>query len=128
MTSSFRKTVEKLADSGETAPRMACKWCQEPTLVPTLNQYGARCFSCYEAYCRQGLKGGVDGFMQGAPDTEQQAVMRKGLRENRPTRNSQPRIALEAPNAITEDAKREARLKAERYARERGIELTGHSA
>lgn len=34
------------------ADRMPCSWCRAPTLVATLNQYGARCFECYEAYCQ----------------------------------------------------------------------------
>jgi len=33
--------------------RMPCKRCSTPTLVSTLNHYGARCFACYEAYCRE---------------------------------------------------------------------------
>lgn len=32
--------------------RLPCRWCQKQTLVSTLAEYGARCFACYEAYCR----------------------------------------------------------------------------
>jgi hypothetical protein len=32
---------------------MPCLFCREPTLRETLSLYGARCFKCYEAYCRE---------------------------------------------------------------------------
>lgn len=32
--------------------RQPCRWCDAPTSIATLNQYGARCFGCYESYCR----------------------------------------------------------------------------
>ena len=35
-----------------TEGRLPCRWCQKQTLVSTLAEYGARCFACYEAYCR----------------------------------------------------------------------------
>lgn len=37
------------------AQRKPCMRCGDPTLVATLNHYGARCFTCYEAYCREPL-------------------------------------------------------------------------
>jgi len=37
----------------ELENRRPCLRCNTPTLVSTLNHYGARCFSCYEAYCRE---------------------------------------------------------------------------
>ena len=78
--SEYRKTIESLSASSPLVGRMPCLWCGEPTLIPTLNHLGARCQRCFDAYCAQGLRGGVDGFMQGAPDTPTQADMRKRVR------------------------------------------------
>jgi hypothetical protein len=36
------------------APRLPCRNCAEPTLTATLSQYGALCFTCYEACCAEG--------------------------------------------------------------------------
>jgi hypothetical protein len=30
---------------------LPCRYCGKSTLVATLSQYGARCFSCFEKYC-----------------------------------------------------------------------------
>jgi hypothetical protein len=82
MSSSFRKTVEKLNESSDvTAPRMPCRWCNEPTLVSALNAYGARCFRCYEEYCAKGISGMAQGFCHGRQDTLAQAEMRKRARK-----------------------------------------------
>jgi hypothetical protein len=35
-----------------TGDRLACAHCQTLTLRATLSQYGARCFGCYQAFCR----------------------------------------------------------------------------
>jgi len=32
---------------------LPCRYCGKQTLVETLSQYGARCFSCFEAYCAE---------------------------------------------------------------------------
>jgi hypothetical protein len=53
--SSYREVVKQLAGDD----RMACRWCNKLTLVETLNQYGARCFECYEAYCHEVPGGSV---------------------------------------------------------------------
>lgn len=37
--------------------KMQCRWCYKETLVEDLNKYGARCYSCFEEYCRQPLLG-----------------------------------------------------------------------
>jgi hypothetical protein len=48
------KTVRKeLADQAVDEKRAPCTVCSTPTLRETLTQYGARCFSCYEAYTRE---------------------------------------------------------------------------
>lgn len=36
-----------------TEARSPCRWCGGDTLLATLAQYGARCFRCYEASCRE---------------------------------------------------------------------------
>lgn len=33
--------------------RLACSWCSKSTLRSVLSQYGARCFECFEGYCRR---------------------------------------------------------------------------
>lgn len=33
--------------------RRPCNSCGKSTLIATLSIYGARCFGCYEAYCRE---------------------------------------------------------------------------
>lgn len=33
--------------------RRPCNACGKSTLIATLSIYGARCFGCYEAYCRE---------------------------------------------------------------------------
>lgn len=51
------KVVEirgKLAEmNGDVERRLPCRFCGQSTLIETLSQYGARCWSCYEAYCQQ---------------------------------------------------------------------------
>lgn len=40
----------------ETAERMGsatCLICRAPTPTKTLSDFGARCFPCYQAYCRE---------------------------------------------------------------------------
>ena len=45
-----RKTAEKMGyDPGN---RLPCTPCGEATLIATLSNFGARCFACYQAYCR----------------------------------------------------------------------------
>lgn len=78
--SQYSEVVKKLPSAADEADRMPCRWCKTPTLRATLNQYGARCLSCCEDFCALGAKGGVDGHSQGAPDTEQQAAMRRRVR------------------------------------------------
>lgn len=34
---------------------LPCHRCKDPTLVATLSHYGAMCFRCHEAYCREPL-------------------------------------------------------------------------
>ena len=71
--SQFSDVVKELrpADSN----RSPCRWCGALTLNTMLTQYGARCLSCFEAYCAEGMAGGAKGFVQGRPDT-----MRRRLR------------------------------------------------
>lgn len=78
--SQYSEVVKKLPSAADEADRMPCRWCKTPTLRATLNQYGARCLSCFEDFCALGAKGGVDGFEQSAPDTEQQGDMRRRLK------------------------------------------------
>lgn len=49
MSSSYRKTVEKLNEqAGDGLP---CAWCQTLTQRSVLSHLGARCQSCFDAYC-----------------------------------------------------------------------------
>lgn len=52
MSSSYRKTVDKLNEQsgGDNLP---CMGCQTQTQRSVLSHLGARCQSCYEAYCRE---------------------------------------------------------------------------
>jgi hypothetical protein len=34
--------------------RLPCRWCEAPTKLETLSLYGARCFDCFQRYCRDG--------------------------------------------------------------------------
>lgn len=50
---SFREVRQELmTQTGDAPPEMACRWCGKMTSVGSLNAYGARCFKCYEDYCR----------------------------------------------------------------------------
>jgi len=51
--SEYGDLVKRLPSANEEIRRTPCLWCKSLTLVETLNQYGARCFNCYEAYCRE---------------------------------------------------------------------------
>lgn len=35
------------------AALLPCRWCDTPTAHSTLSTYGARCYPCYLAYCRE---------------------------------------------------------------------------
>lgn len=51
LTDIRNRTAEKMA-----APEiLQCSFCGKPTQRETLSQYGARCFSCYEDYCRRSM-------------------------------------------------------------------------
>lgn len=45
-----KRTAEKMAGDER---RMACMTCGESTTIETLSSFGARCFPCYQAYCRE---------------------------------------------------------------------------
>lgn len=49
MTSSYRKTVEKLAE--QNASLLPCRRCEQPTQRSILAQRGAMCLACYHRYC-----------------------------------------------------------------------------
>lgn len=51
--SQYSDAVKRLPSAVEEVSRLPCRWCQMPTLIATLNQYGARCHICYEAYCAE---------------------------------------------------------------------------
>jgi hypothetical protein len=48
---SYAKVRKELVEQSQT-DRLPCRYCGTPTLRETLTMYGARCPSCYEAYCR----------------------------------------------------------------------------
>lgn len=50
--SAYSKVRKELADQVDES-RLPCRYCGAPTLRETLTQYGARCFPCYEGYCRE---------------------------------------------------------------------------
>ena len=50
---SARNDDKRVADEA-SASYMACSFCGKQTLKSTLSEYGARCFECFEAYCRNG--------------------------------------------------------------------------
>lgn len=48
-----KKTADRMAATpGESDKRLPCATCGEVTLIATLRDFGARCFGCYQAYCR----------------------------------------------------------------------------
>lgn len=50
--SEYSKVVRELSNAGGSDPMLLpCLRCQTPTSRFTLSQYGARCQSCYDAYC-----------------------------------------------------------------------------
>jgi len=101
MSSSFRKTVEKFAEA-QSGDCMPCHWCRAPTKRETLAQYGARCFSCFEAYCQEP----------------------QGKAKPQPSyRNVLAKPSPEATPQQIDAAKAEARRKAIDYARKFGISL-----
>ena len=55
--SEYSEVVKKLPSAADEVGRMPCSWCKTPTLKAMLNHYGARCFSCYEAYCQESQPG-----------------------------------------------------------------------
>jgi hypothetical protein len=82
MTSSYRKTVEKLAEQMSEQDLAPCPRCREPTRRATLGNYGARCQRCYDAFCAEGMRGGAKGIVDGAADTALQVAMRKALEKH----------------------------------------------
>jgi hypothetical protein len=50
---SYAKVRKEIAQQSGDVDRLPCMFCKTPTLRETLTQYGARCFTCYEAYCRE---------------------------------------------------------------------------
>lgn len=108
MSSSFRKTVEKIAQAAGEGDRRACSRCQTPTAIATLSQYGGRCNGCFEAYCAEAFGPKPHGY-----DTVHQAEMRARLKADRPTRATP---AEEREIDFTE-AKAEAKRKVEEFLR-----------
>jgi hypothetical protein len=58
---SVRKELAKQADGdgGDTSPEnqlLPCRFCGEPTKRKVLSELGARCRTCYDAYCREGIQ------------------------------------------------------------------------
>lgn len=102
MSSSYRKTVEKLAEQGDVMNNMPCHWCSTPTARSTLAQYGARCFSCYEAYCRE---------------------RHGGAKYSAPVPNLLRPKAVPLDPAAIEAAKRDQAKRVEDYARRNGLTL-----
>ena len=69
MTSSYAKVRKELAaqtvgdmPADPSLEPMPCPRCSGMTTRGALSNYGARCFRCYEAYCR-------DPFVQREPST-----------------------------------------------------------
>lgn len=46
-----RNTSKNVYGVEPVSGRLPCPRCQAPTLIATLNHFGARCEPCYEAYC-----------------------------------------------------------------------------
>lgn len=57
MSTPYRAAREAIAAQGgpaaDTEHRLPCTVCGTATLHATLAQYGARCWSCFDAYCRE---------------------------------------------------------------------------
>lgn len=95
----------------DTGDRLPCMWCKEPTARATLSQYGARCFSCFEAYC-QGPKPELHSKFSGKP-----AKPPGKLDFSLPKQGEIDR----------EKAKAETAARVAKYARERGLDLEHQS-
>lgn len=50
---SFAKVKRELANQAEHQDLLPCMSCGEPTKRETLTDFGARCFPCFKAYCRE---------------------------------------------------------------------------
>lgn len=119
--SSFRKAVNEIAKQagGDGDPHLhPCRHCDTQTAWATLSALGGLCRRCFEGYCDAGIRGGVDGFQQNAPDTPQQAEMRRHLKANRPT--GQRMAEVEDDAAARDRAKADAARKVAEYARRTG--------
>lgn len=75
MSSSFRRTVEKLAEQAGEGDRRPCNRCETPTAIATLTQYGGRCFGCFEDFCAAAFAPRPLAY-----DTVQQAEMRSRVK------------------------------------------------
>ena len=54
MTTYKSRTRDEAVADNYLATQMACKWCTKLTDTTELTTYGARCWACYSAYCREG--------------------------------------------------------------------------
>lgn len=75
--SSYREKRDQAIANEFHAGQMLCHWCR--TLTPTgdLAEYGARCWSCYRAYCAQ-ANTRYPGVMTRAQRQEATAKLRGG--------------------------------------------------
>lgn len=53
MSSTYAKIRKELAAQSEPDNRLPCLTCSKPTLREMLAQYGGRCFTCGQSYCRE---------------------------------------------------------------------------
>jgi hypothetical protein len=51
--SSYRAVRDALTGSTDTGDKLPCSLCGAPTKRETLSDLGARCFPCYQSYCRE---------------------------------------------------------------------------
>lgn len=52
MTKAYSEVRQELAKQSAGANELPCRYCGAPTAWETLSNLGARCRSCYDAYCR----------------------------------------------------------------------------
>lgn len=50
------ETARRMGNDEPPSRLLPCRFCSEPTPWETLSNLGARCRTCYDAYCRQGYR------------------------------------------------------------------------
>jgi hypothetical protein len=82
---SFREVREELADKMTGSGSLPCSVCRTLTPLATMSDHGARCFPCYQVYCREPfVKRGRSSYAEGV-----RAEIAAMARPNQPTQHEE---------------------------------------